>query len=455
MVPDLDLAIRGATVVTADNSWRANIGVIDGRIVHLGPDTPDATEVVDADGLLLMPGMVDTHVHLMDPGAPEREDFPTGTSAAAANGVTTLIEHTHGHPVREVSDLVDKERYLRGRSHVDFGLAAHAWPDRLDQIPALWQAGVSYFKLFTCATHGIPGFTPAELLDAFGRLAAADANCLVHCEDDSITAAAELALRASGMDDGSVIPRWRSREAELVATSAAAILARCTGARATVAHVSYPGAAELIVEERLRGADIVAEGCPQYFLLREDEVHDCAGFRKFTPPARARNDDDEDRMWRLLRTGVLNHISTDHAPATKGQKTEGDIWTVHFGLPGLDTTLRLLLDAAHRQKLSMNDVVRVYSTNPAKRYGLWPRKGSLSVGADADMVLVDPDAVGVISDDDVISKAGWTPYAGREVHGAVGAVYSRGRVIARNRVVTGPPEGQFLPGPGATGPVAW
>jgi len=452
---DLDLIVRGATVVTADATVQANVGVANGRIVHVGTDSPDAANVVDAQGLLLLPGMVDTHVHLMDPGATEREDFPTGTAAAAANGVTTLIEHSHGRPVLDVADLMEKERYLRGRSYIDFGLAAHAWPDRLDQIPLLWQAGVSYFKLFTCATHGIPGFSPAELLDAFRRLAASDANCLVHCEDDSITAAAELALRASGRDDGSVIPQWRSREAELVATSAASILARCTGARATVAHVSYPGAAELIVDERLRGADIVAEGCPQYFLLREHEVHDCAGFRKFTPPARARNDDDEDRMWRLLRTGILNHISTDHAPATRDQKTGGDIWTVHFGLPGLDTTLRLLIDAAYRQKLSMQDVVRVYSTNPARRYGLWPRKGRLAVGADADLVLVDPEAVGVLSDADVISKAGWTPYAGREVRGAISAVYSGGRLIARDGAVTGEPVGRFLPGPGATGASPW
>ena len=289
--------------------------------------------------------MVDTHVHLMDPGPTDREDFPTGTSAAAASGVTTIVEHTHGHPVREVADFIEKAEYLRDRSYVDFGLAAHAWPDRVDRIPDLWRAGVVFFKIFTCDTHGLPGFTPADVLSAFRTLARAGAPCLVHCEDDSITAAAEQALRESGWDDGAVLPEWRNREAELVATAATSILARATGTRATIAHVSHPGAAELITDQRRRGGDVAAEACPQYFLLREHEALDHGAFRKFTPPARARSDEDEEEMWRLLREGVLTHVSTDHAPATREQKTNGDIWSVHFGLPGLDSTFRLLLDA--------------------------------------------------------------------------------------------------------------
>lgn len=448
---ELDLLLTGATVVTATERFRANVGVADGRIAYLGADRPAATTERDLDGLLLLPGMVDTHVHLMDPGATEREDFPTGTRAAAANGVTTIVEHTHGHPIRTVADFRDKEAYLRGRSHVDFGLAAHGWPGATAEIAPLWSAGITFFKLFTCDTHGIPGFTPGGLLDAFRAFADTGAPCLVHCEDDSITAAAELALREQGLNDGSVIPLWRNREAELVATAAAAILARCTGARVTVAHVSHPGAAELITAERSKGGDIAAEACPQYFLLREQEVVDCAGFRKFTPPARARSDSDEDRMWALLREGVLSHVSTDHAPATRGQKTDGDIWTVHFGLPGLDTTLRLLVDAAARGKLTLEDVVRVYATAPAQRYGLSPRKGHLAVGADADLVAIDTEARSVLTDDAVISKAGWTPYAGREVQGAIAAVWSRGRCIAEHGEVDGPPEGQFLSGPGNRG----
>ena len=450
-MPDLDLAVMGGTVVTDRGRARLNVYAADGRVAHVGPETLAATDVVDASGLFVLPGMVDSHVHLMDPGPTDREDFPTGTSAAAASGVTTIVEHTHGHPVREVADFTEKAEYLRDRSWVDFGLAAHAWPDRVDRIPELWRAGVVFFKIFTCDTHGLPGFSPADVLSAFRTLARAGAPCLVHCEDDSITAAAERALRESGRDDGAVLPEWRNREAELVATAATSILARATGTRATIAHVSHPGAAELITDQRRRGGDLAAEACPQYFLLREHEALDHGAFRKFTPPARARSDEDEEEMWRLLREGVLTHVSTDHAPATREQKTNGDIWSVHFGLPGLDSTFRLLLDAALTGRLSLEDVVRVYATNPARRYGLWPRKGALEPGADADLVLVDPAATGVLRDEDVISKAGWTPYAGRAVRGAPVRTYLRGRLVSEERKVAGGPEGRHLLGPGSRG----
>ena len=200
----------------------------------------------------------------------------------------------------------------------------------------------------------------------------------------------ETLLRCQGRSDNGLLLDWRNRDAELVAAAVAALLVRRTGARATIAHVSNPEVAAYVASERARGGTLAAEGCPQYFLLREDEVHDHGALRKFTPPARARTEDDETQMWRLLREGVLTHMSTDHAPSTLEQKRAGDMWDVHFGLPGLDsTTMALLLDAAARGHLAYEDVARVYSQNPAKAYGLWPQKGRLGVGADADIVLVD------------------------------------------------------------------
>jgi dihydroorotase-like cyclic amidohydrolase len=193
------------------------------------------------------------------------------------------------------------------------------------------------------------------------------------------------------------------------------------------------------------------ESCPQYFLLREDEVFEHGPLRKFTPPARARLDEDEAAMWRLLRAGTLTHISTDHAPSTLEQKRAGDLWNVHFGLPGLDSTFPLLLDAVARGHLAYEDVVRVYSEVPARLYGLWPRKGSLLPGADADLVLVDPTATWTLTDAGVLSKAGWTPYAGRPVTGRALRTYRRGTLIARDGAPVGDPLGEFLPGAGATG----
>ena len=293
---DLDLLIRGGTVLTPEGRRRLDVGVAGDRIVHLGSDSPSSRRTVDAQGLLVLPGGIDTHVHLMDPGSTEREDFPTGTAAAAVAGVTTVVEHSHGSPVRTPDDLADKRRYLEGRSRVDYGLAAHAWPGQAGEVERLWDAGVTFFKVFTCTTHGVPGHDAAALRAHLRETATVGAVSLVHCEDESLTGSAEELLRAEGRRDNGLLLDWRDRDAEVVAAAVTALLVRRTGARATVAHVSHPEVADLVSRERATGARLSAEGCPQYFLLREDEVHEHGALRKFTPPARARTDDDEAQM---------------------------------------------------------------------------------------------------------------------------------------------------------------
>lgn len=448
-MPTLDLLISGGTVVTSSGRRRADVAVRDGRVVAVGRLDADAARVVDAGGLLVLPGGVDSHVHLMDPGDIEREDFPTGTRAAAAAGTTTIVEHSHGAPVRTVADLDTKVSYLTGRSNVDYALAAHAWPGEAGSVAGLWRAGVAFFKVFTCTTHGIPGHGAAALRGHLRATADAGAVSLVHCEDESLTEDAEALLRADGRDDGGLLPEWRDRDAEVVAAVVTALLARRSGARLTIAHVSHPEVAEYLAGERRRGARIWAETCPQYLLLREDEVVEHATFRKFTPPARARSDADEAAMWQLLRDGVLTHVSSDHAPATRDQKT-GSMWDVHFGLPGLDTTMPALLDAAARQHLAYEDVARLYAEVPARVYGLWPRKGAVAPGFDADLALVDPDVEWELRDASVLSKAGWTPYDGRRVTGRVIRTYLRGRLVAQDGRPADDRTGRFVPGLGRT-----
>jgi dihydroorotase len=203
--------------------------------------------------------------------------------------------------------------------------------------------------------------------------------------------------------------------------------------------------AGLVAFARESGADLVAEACPQYLYLRENEVLTEGALRKFTPPARIRDDHEEGTMWDLLRNRGFNHISTDHAPSNLDQKSGGSFWDVHFGLPGLDTTLRLLLDAAATGRLAYEDVVALYSEAPARRYGLFPRKGHLGIGADADIVLVDPDQGWVIDNAEIISKAGWSPYAGRRGRGAIVATYLRGERIAEAGKPLDRFVGRFLP----------
>ncbi len=445
-----DLGIEGGWLIGPRGRRRHNVYIDGERIAEVTPERRPALERVPADGLLVMPGMVDLHVHLMDPAATDREDFPHGTAAAARAGTTTIVEHTHAGPVRTAADLQAKRAHLEHRSRVDYGLAAHAWPDRLDAVGSTWAAGVTFFKVFTCTTHGVPGFGTAALLDLLGRARSAGALCLVHCEDEAITGAAESRLRAAARVDPGLLAEWRSREAELVALASTGALAELTGARVITAHVSHPAAAETAAGSRRRGGLIGIETCPQYLSLSETEVVAEAGLRKFTPPARARDDGDLDAMWAALASGRITHVSTDHAPSTRSQKQTGDFWAVPFGLPGLDTTLSVLLDGANRQRLSHERVVEAYSTTPARLAGLYPRKGRIGRGSDADIVLVDPTVRWTVRAEDILSKAGWSPFEGRTLVGRASATYLRGCRIADDRGTMAPPgTGHWLPGPGA------
>ena len=282
-----DTEIANATIVTSEGRHRGTIGISDGRIsAILREPSGSANRTIDADGLLAMPGMVDQHVHFMDPGDNEREDFPQGSCAAAVGGVTTVVEHTHSNPVLTADDLKEKREYLAGRSVVDFGLIAHVFPDTIGHVPALWEEGVAMFKAFTCTTHGVPGLLPDDVLRLFRSLSETGGRALVHCEDEFITEDNEERLRAALRDDYGIIPEWRSVEAELVAVNTVALLARLTGANVTVAHVSQPQVVDLVNRERALGAKLSTESCPQYFYLDAEEVRQNGPVRKFTPPAR-------------------------------------------------------------------------------------------------------------------------------------------------------------------------
>jgi len=448
MNSSFDLGVEGGTVITPHGRRPAHVYVRNGTIAAITQDRQPAKEVVDAAGLLVMPGMVDTHVHLMDPGAVEREDFATGSAAAVRAGVTSIIEHSHVSPIRNGADLREKIDYVGSRSRIDFGLAAHAWPDDLASISDVWRAGATFLKAFTCTTHGVPHHNAAQLRQLFVQAAGLQAKCLVHCEDESLTADAERNLRLAGRSDGAVVFEWRHRDAELLATSATALLAQRTGAPVVVAHVSNPEVAAIVRLHRSAGARLWAETCPQYFLLFEAEATEFGALRKFTPPARARSVADLENMWGALARGEFDLVSSDHAPSTLQQK-QGSIWDAHFGIPGIDTTLSVLLDAAYRGLISYEHVVELYSRQPAMLYGLYPRKGSLTEGGDGDLVLIDAGASWLVSDEEIISKAGWSPYSGRTLHGRAVATYLGGRLASSaGKVIAEPGGGRFLPGSG-------
>lgn len=242
---------------------------------------------------------------------------------------------------------------------------------------------------------------------------------------------------------------WRTREAEQVAASTVALLVRLSGVRTIIAHVSHPAVLDLIARDRRAGARLWVESCAQYFYLHEDEVLDYGPLRKFTPPARS--EAETRQLWQRLAAGEITHISTDHAPSTLAQKAEGkeDMWQCHFGLPGIQTTLTMLLNAVNADRLSLEQVVTLTAETPAHLYRLWPRKGNLQPGADADLVLVDMARAHTLTNASMLSKAGWTPYEGFAVKGFPVATYVRGKLVAQDgKVMATPGTGQFLPGPG-------
>jgi dihydroorotase-like cyclic amidohydrolase len=283
------------------------------------------------------------------------------------------------------------------------------------------------------------------MLRLFRAVREFDGLCLIHCEDEFITEDNEQRLHAAGRKDPMVIPEWRSREAESVAINTVSHLARLTGARVIIAHASRPQVLEYAARERAKGARLWVESCPQYFYLEEREIATEGAFRKFTPPARSA--EESAGMWERLRKGEITHIQTDHAPATREQKLEGDgdIWVPHFGLPGVETTLSMMLEGVNAGKLSIERAVQALSETPARLHGLYPRKGSLQVGADADLVLVDLGKPRTLRNEDVVSKAGWTPYAGRTVRGTPVKTFVRGQLVAENgRVVARPGTGRWV-----------
>jgi allantoinase len=435
--------IANATIITPEGRHRGTLSIADGRIAAiLEEPSGEADRTVDAKGLLALPGMVDQHVHFMDPGDTTREDFITGSSAAAVGGVTTVVEHTHSNPVLTTDDLREKREYLADRSIVDFGLMAHVFPDTIEHVRSLWQEGVAMFKAFTCTTHGVPGLLPDDLLRLFRSLADADARALVHCEDEFITEDNEERLRAALRDDYGVIPEWRSVEAELVAVNTVALLARLTGANITVAHASQPEVIDLVRRERGLGARLSIESCPQYFYLDADDVREHGPTRKFTPPAR--EEPAGELMWQRLAAGEVDLISTDHAPSTLEQKFARDIWDCPFGLPGVETTLTMMLNAVNAGRLTLERLAQVYSATPARLLGLYPRKGALRIGSDADVVLVDVEQEHTLRDEDIVSKAGWTPFDGLRVQGRPVMTFLRGTLIAKQgEVVVDPGVGHF------------
>lgn len=443
-----DTVVEGGTLVTPETSFDATLAIVGEKIAGiLSPETAvDAERVVDATGKHVLPGGVDPHVHMMDPGDTEREDFPTGTAAAAVGGITTIGEHHRTDPtVLTAEILTDKAEYLSDRARIDYTLLAGGHPDNVDEIADLERAGAIAYKSFTCNVHGVPALQSADMHRLFSEIERVDGISMIHPEDELMLEANEQRVKDQGMTGGEAVPVWRSKEAEQVAVATTLRIARQTDVSLWLAHLSHPEVVEQVSRAKADGVDVYAETCPQYFYLTREDVVEDAPYTMFTPPAR--EEADRAKLWELLDGGHIDMVNADHAPSTREGKAKGEdnIFEAPFGIPGVETVLPLLLDGVANGKVSLSRVVEVFSTNPAKIMGLYPRKGVLQVGSDADFVVVDLEHEWTLRDDDVVAKCGWTPFDGLSVTGRPETTYVRGRTVVEDGTVFGETgHGQFL-----------
>lgn len=443
-----DTVITGGTLVTATEQFQGTIAVEGGQIAAiLEPDANvEATTEIDASGRHVLPGGVDPHVHMMDPGNTDREDFPTGTGAAAAGGITTVGEHHRTEPTVLTAEILNEKReYLGDRARIDYGLLAGGHPENISEVEELEAAGTLAYKSFTCDVHGVPALQSDTMHELFTEIARVGGISMVHPEDERMLNANEARIRDQGRDDGSVIPEWRSKDAEQVAVSTTLQIAKQTGVRFWFAHLSHPELVDQVNRYKHQGVEVYAETCPHYLYLTEQDVIEDAPYTMFTPPARTAADRDE--LWNRLDAGEIDMVNADHAPSTAEQKAAGedDVFAAPFGIPGVESVLPLLLNGVAENRVSIERVVEVFSTNPAKILDLYPTKGSLQVGADADVVLVDLDGKRIIKNEDVIAKCGWSPLEGLTVTGVVEQTLVRGQpVFADGEVVGDPGYGEFV-----------
>jgi len=416
----LDLVVRGGLIVTPRGTFRASIGIEGGVIVAIGSTEtmPPAERKIDADGLLVFPGIIDEHVHFRDPGLDWKEDFRTGSMAAAAGGVTTVLDMPNTEP-----PTVDRQGFLSKleaasrKSVVDFGFYAGVVPGKVDALRELAELGAVGVKLYMSETTGIG--EPVDGLDLIRAMEVAASLGLrvgVHAEDGRTIAALREVLRAGGRRDPLAHMEARPVAAEVLAVARALLAAKATGCRVHVFHLSSGEALGVIRALRPMGIDVTVETCPHYLLLDGREALTRHGnVAKVNPPIRSR--EDAEALWEALRRGEIDAIGSDHAPHLPEEKKVEDVWTAPSGFPGVETMLPLMLTEVHRGRLTFGEVSWLLSEGPARIWGLYPRKGAIAIGSDGDLTIVDPNAEAVIRSESLHSKSKVTPFEGLRVKG--------------------------------------
>ncbi len=431
-----DLVILGGTLATEAGEMPGAVAVKDGAILAVGADEamPPARETLRADGMHILPGAIDVHVHFREPGYTHKEDWDTGTAAAAMGGVTTVFEMPNTHPPTATPETLALKRRAAEKARVDYGLYGLLAEDNLHHLEALIEGGVAAFKCFMGNTFGnLPSPSTAAMLEGFEILARTGHRISLHAETASINRWREAKLKAAGRHDPVAHLQARPAIVAIEAVGRAAALAEWTGARIHILHVSSADELRPIAEAKARGVDITAETCPHYLLFDETAYDTFGPIIRVNPPVREAH--HQAGLWAGLADGTLDMIATDHAPHTPAEKTRNDIWEADCGFPGVETQMPLMLTAVTQGRMTLADYVRLSSGAPARAFGLYPRKGALMPGSDADIAVVDLARRETIRAADLHSRGKVSPFERTETTGAPVHTLVRGRFVMRDRVL--------------------
>ncbi len=452
-----DLVVTDGLLVTPQGTFTGSVGVTGGRIAAIAQGRLDGHEVIDARGLVVLPGAVDLHVHFNDPGRTHWEGWGPGSQAAAAGGVTTVVEMPLNclPPVTTVAALKAKTAAATGQSMVDYALWAGLITDNRQELPALAESEVIGFKAFM-SHSSTEEFTHVEdgvLFDGLQRLSALGHLLAVHAESNAITQDRTSRLQAGGRRDRRAWSEARPPVAELEAIHRAVFLARQAGCRLHIVHMSQPEGAEMISAARAAGQAVTVETCGHYLALTEEDLERLGPVAKCAPPLR--DQACREGLWQAVLRGDIDCITSDHSPCPTEDKTRGedDIWVAWGGITGIQTLVPLMLtEGVHRRKMPLEQLATLMSANPAKIAGLWPRKGAIRMGTDADLLLVDLDRRWQVEASWLYSRHRHSPFIGWEMTGRISQVLLRGQTIALDGHVAGEPRGLWLKRGGRNSP---
>ena len=450
-----DLLITNGTVVSHSGIVQADLTVHGEKITGIfSPgEKHQAEEAIDAKGMLVLPGVIDAHVHFNEPGREVWEGFETGSKSAAAGGITTFVDMPLNSSPCTVNGSELKRKIERGEKHsvVDFGLWGGATPDNTDHLEELDQGGVLGFKAFM-SNSGIDEFkhiNDGDLVEILHRLGKMDQVLGLHAENEAITSHLSKKLKSMGRTDRNAYLESRPPLAEEEAVHRALFLAdqSASGTALHFLHTTLSSNMEAIDQARRAGLRVTVETCPHYLALTEKDFLALGPVAKCAPPLRS--EQEVEALWQSVKNGRVDVIGSDHSPCTVDLKEKGDqnIWEAWGGISGLQTMLPILFsEGVVKRKLSPSLLVKMLSYAPSKLFGLHPRKGALQIGSDADIILFDPEKKWVVEKEGLFYRNRHSPFVGRPVTGAVVITILRGRVVYRKGEIIAPPgTGRFLP----------